>query len=65
MQNRRADRVERPDNHALTVKWNAGLQVRCSCGAFLGGRRLEDAVEVTLSDLLELVRIHYSEMNSP
>ena len=46
------------------VRWNLELQVYCSCGAKLGGRRLEDAREVSMSDLLELSRMHHSDLNS-
>lgn len=58
------DRRKPPtDAHALYVRWNAGLEVRCICGMVVGGNRYLDRDEISLSDLLELVRLHRKQVN--
>ncbi len=58
-------RAPRQEQHALYVRmYGEGLTVRCLCGATLGGRRFEDRTMITLADMLELVRLHHSEINS-
>jgi hypothetical protein len=55
------------DKHALAVhlaKGGGALEVRCTCGVVVGGQRFLDPVEISLSDLLELVRLHSQQVNS-
>lgn len=61
----RERREGRRRDHELAVHYNLGLIVRCSCGMTVGGRRYEDRTVITLSDLLELVRLHSSQINHP
>lgn len=57
-------RAERPERHGLRVSVVGGaLQVSCSCGTVVGGRRYEDATMMTLADLLELVRLHSMQLD--
>jgi len=51
--------------HELSVHYSLGLIVKCSCGMVVGGRRYEDRSTISLSDLLELVRLHSSQLNHP
>jgi hypothetical protein len=64
--NQRAERRASPSHgHSLRVSvLDGALQVVCSCGATLTGKRHEDTTMMTLSDLLELVRIHSADLNS-
>lgn len=52
-----------PLRHSLGVHLNDQhmLEVRCTCGIIVGGRRFSDRTMVSLADLLELVRIHSGE----
>lgn len=62
-------RRQRPSmRHALSVHLagNASqgmhLEVRCECGMVVGGRRFYDRQYVSLTDLLELVRLHRKQL---
>ena len=59
--NRREDRSV--GRHTLTVKALGDHQLRviCTCGMVVGGKRYTDRTSVTLTDLLELVRLHSPE----
>lgn len=61
----RRDNRRRDRRHELAVHYNLGLLVKCSCGMTVGGRRYEDRMVITLSDLLELVRLHSSQLDHP
>lgn len=53
------------EKHSLYVRAYAeGLTVRCMCGRTIGGQRFEDRTMITLADLLELVRLHSSDINN-
>lgn len=63
--NRRRHPADDDERHSLSVHlMGTRLIAMCRCGAIIGGHREQDSQQMSLLDLLELTRIHNSNINN-